>query len=107
VVNGVSRTDEHYARNGTDTLPDLLLDWNHEQPVSTIWSAKTGLIHGAYDLWRTGDHRPEGLLLARGPGISPGPKPPLRSLDVGPSLAARLGLPLDDVDGSPAAWLAG
>jgi predicted AlkP superfamily phosphohydrolase/phosphomutase len=107
VIHGVSRTDEHYARNGDDALPDLLLDWNHERPVTTIWSAKTGLIHGAYDLWRTGDHRLEGLLLARGPGIAPGPKPPLRSIDLAPSLAARLDVELEDADGVPVEWLAG
>lgn len=106
VVNSVSRTDEHYVRGAADALPDLLLDWNHDREVRTVWSAKAGLVHGAYDLWRTGDHRLEGLVLARGPGLTPGPKPPLRSIDLGPSLAARLGVELGGVDGRPAAWLA-
>jgi predicted AlkP superfamily phosphohydrolase/phosphomutase len=107
VVNGVSRTEDHYRRPEVDALPDVLLDWNHERPVETIWSAKTGLIHGRYDLWRTGDHRLDGLLLARGPGVGRDPVPSLRSIDLGPSVAARLGVALEGVDGEPVAWLAG
>ena len=106
VVNGVSRTEDHYERSAVDALPDLFIDWNHERPVETIWSARTGLIHGRYDLWRTGDHRLDGMLLARGPGIEAGPRPALRSIDLGPTIAARLGVALDAVDGEPAAWLA-
>ena len=74
--------------------------------METIWSAKTGLIHGRYDLWRTGDHRLDGLLLARGPGLGRGAAPAVRSIDLGPTVAARLGVELDGVDGEPAAWLA-
>ncbi|MGH2985785.1 MAG: hypothetical protein ACRDLO_03740, partial [Solirubrobacterales bacterium] len=107
VVKGVSRTEDHYRRDHVDALPDLLLDWNHERPVETIWSAKTGLIHGRYDLWRSGDHRLDGLLLARGPGLVRGDMPSLRSIDLGPTVAARLGVELDGVDGEPVAWLAG
>lgn len=106
VVKRVSRTEDHYRRDHGDALPDLLIDWNHERPVETIWSAKTGLIHGRYDLWRSGDHRLDGLLLARGPGLDRGEMPSLRSIDLGPTVAARLGVELDEVDGAPAAWLA-
>ena len=106
VINAVTPTESEYQRSEVDALPDLFLDWNHERPVETIWSAKTGLIHGRYDLWRTGDHRLDGMLLARGPGIVPGEKPALRSIDFGSTLAARLGVELANVDGEPATWLA-
>ncbi len=106
VINAVIPTAQMYRRSEVDALPDLFLEWNHDHPVNTIWSAKTGLIHGRYDLWRTGDHRPEGMLLARGPGIGAGHKPALRSIDFGATLAARLGVELADVDGEPAEWLA-
>ena len=69
VVRSVERTDAHYSRDHLDALPDLLLEWNHDHPIETIWSPRFGLIHGPYTHWRTGDHRPGGLLLARGPGI--------------------------------------
>ncbi len=106
-VDGVGRTDDHYDREELDSLPDLWVDWNRSAPIERVWSPKTGFVHAPYKLWRTGDHRPDGLLLARGPGIEPGPKPPIVSLDLGPSIADRLGVELEEVDGKPVAWLAG
>ena len=106
VVNGISRTEDHYRRLPVDALPDLLLDWNRDRHAETIWSAKTGMIHGRYDLWRSGDHRLDGLLIARGPDLDAGPKPPIRSIDLGPTIAARLGVALEGVDGAAVDWLA-
>lgn len=108
VVRGVSRTEDHYDREAGDTLPDLFIDWSHEAPVETVWSPRTGLVYGPDDHWRTGDHRPDGLLLATGPGITPGALPAISMTDLGASVSARLGVPLpDDVDGKPVPWIAG
>ncbi len=106
-VATVTRTEDHYERAELDAFPDLIVDWNRSAPIETVWSPKTGVVRAPYKLWRTGDHRLEGLLVARGPGIEPGPKSPLAIEDLGPSLAARLGVELDGVDGRPASWLAG
>jgi predicted AlkP superfamily phosphohydrolase/phosphomutase len=109
VVREVARTDEHYEREPDDALPDLLIDWAHDAPVNTAWSPKTGVVHGPYTHWRTGDHRPDGLLLATGPGIPSGAvMPTVDMVDFGASLSARLGVDLgDDVDGRPVPWCAG
>lgn len=109
VVNGVTRTSDHHDREPEDALPDLLIDWAHDAPVDTVWSPKTGVVHGHYDYWRTGDHRPEGLLLCKAPDIEPGVRmPPVDMVDLGTTIAARLGVPLgDDTDGRPVPWLAG
>ena len=108
VVDAVVRTDDHYVRRSGDKLPDLLIDWNRESLVETVWSPKTGVVHVPYWHWRTGDHRPDGLLLVRGPGIDPGAVGArVRMVDIAPSLAARLGVTLDDIDGRPVEWLAG
>ena len=108
MVDAVTRTDDHYRRRPDDRLPDLFIDWNRQSLVETVWSPKIGLVHVPYTHWRTGDHRPDGLLLARGAGIDPGAAlPPVRMVDLAPSLAARLGVTLEDVDGRPAGWLAG
>jgi len=105
VVRSVARTTDYYRREALDALPDLLIDWNHDVSVETVWSPKTGVVHAPYTHWRTGDHRPDGLLLATGPGIEPGAAlPPLEIIDLAPSLAARLGVALPDVDGRPVAW---
>jgi predicted AlkP superfamily phosphohydrolase/phosphomutase len=106
VIRAVERTDAHYDREPLDSLPDLLIDWNHDHAIETIWSPRFGLLHGPYTHWRTGDHKPGGMLLARGPGIGSGYRPEgLDIEDLAPSLAARLGVALDRVDGSPVDWL--
>jgi predicted AlkP superfamily phosphohydrolase/phosphomutase len=107
MVDAVIPTDEHYRRSVDDTLPDLFVDWNRQSLMETVWSPKTGVVHVPYTHWRTGDHRPDGLVLAAGAGIEPGvAHPRLRMLDLAPTLAARLGVVLPDVDGRPVAWLA-
>ncbi len=108
VVRRVERTDRYYRRDPLDALPDLLLEWNHDRPVETIWSPRFGLAHGVYSQWRSGDHRPGGMLLARGPDIVAGREHRRLAIqDLAPSIAARLGVSLPDVDGVPAAWLSG
>ena len=90
-------------------MPDLFVTWERTALIETVWSPKVGLVHAPYTHWRTGDHRPDGLLLASGPGIDPGTRPELRNVDLGPSILARLGLgtaPSADLDGDPVGWLA-
>ena len=108
VVRAVERTDAHYLRSTQDELPDLVIEWNRDTPTETIWSPKTGIVHVPYTHWRTGDHQPGGLLLATGPGIRGGAD--LGEIDVtdlGPTICARFGVVLGDVDGRPARALIG
>lgn len=106
LVRSVTRTSDHYPRRPGDHLPDLFIGWNREALVETAWSPKIGIVHVPYTHWRTGDHRPDGLLFARGPGIIGGPaRSPIRMMDLAPTLAAGLEVELPDVDGRPVAWL--
>jgi predicted AlkP superfamily phosphohydrolase/phosphomutase len=108
VIRDVERTDTYYERAELDALPDLLIEWNHDAPIETVWSPRFGVIRGSYVHWRTGDHRPGGLLLARGPGVEPGAElPEIAIEDLAPSIAARLGVVLEDVDGAVVPWLSG
>jgi predicted AlkP superfamily phosphohydrolase/phosphomutase len=106
VVREVSRTSDHYDREADDSLPDLLIDWGRSGPVETVWSPKTGVVYGPDTHWRTGDHRPDGLLLAGGPGFTPGTAlPDVDVVDLGATLSAMLGVELtDDVDGVALPW---
>jgi predicted AlkP superfamily phosphohydrolase/phosphomutase len=100
VIRGVERSDKWYRRAADDTMPDLFVRWDRSAPIETVSSPKTGIVHARYLLWRTGDHRPSGLLLAYGPGIPTNALLPEMALeDLAPSIAARLGVTLDDVDG--------
>ncbi|CAN7662165.1 alkaline phosphatase family protein [Phenylobacterium sp. LjRoot225] len=106
VIRGVERCERWHKRSPTDTMPDLFLDWERSALVETVTSPRIGTLHGRYNHWRTGDHRPAGLLLAKGEGFAPGVRMPgLAVEDIGPSIAARLGVELRDVDGRAADWL--
>ena len=107
IVRDVIRSDRWYRRGPRDKMPDLFIDWERSAPIETIWSAKIGVVHAPYTHWRTGDHREHGVLLAYGPGIPTGKAMSAVHIeDLAPGIAARLGVPLPDVDGRAPAWLA-
>jgi predicted AlkP superfamily phosphohydrolase/phosphomutase len=102
LVRRVLRTAEHYAGEHLDALPDLLVEWDRGAPVRRIHSPRIGTIEGEFPGWRTGDHKPNGLLMAAGPGIPPQRlERPVSVTDVAPTLAAGLGVALEGVDGKP------
>lgn len=108
LVRRVLRTADLYKGERAPDLPDLIVEWNRDAPISRIASPKTGMIEGVFPGRRTGDHRPEGLLFARGPGIAPGRlADPVDVTQLAPTLAARLGVRLPGVKAEPVAALAG
>lgn len=101
-VRAVERVERHHSRSPHDMLPDLLIEWNSDAQIETVWSAKTGIVHGPAAHWRTGDHRANGLLLATGPTIPAGAN--LGEIpigDLGPTICARFGIRLEGADGRP------
>ena len=81
-------------------LPDLYVEWNRSSPIRSIEAPGLGRIDGRYEGVRTGDHRPGGLVVTRGPGIpARGEHPPIRTEDLAPTICAALGVELADVDG--------
>jgi predicted AlkP superfamily phosphohydrolase/phosphomutase len=102
VVDDVIRADDIYDRRPGDDLPDLFVEWNHDAPIERVWSPHVGTVVAPATHWRTGDHRRDGLLLARGPGIEPGEARHAIGLEhLAPTIAASLGVELPDVDGHP------
>jgi predicted AlkP superfamily phosphohydrolase/phosphomutase len=100
VIRRVLRTRELYHGPFIDHLPDLMLEWNHDAPIARVSSPRTGEIAGRYTKCRTGDHSPEGIFFVAGPGVAPGRLGrDVSVMDFGPTMAQRLGVPLDDVDG--------
>src|SRR6185312_13305654 len=69
VVARVLRTDDLYAGEHRDLLPDLLVEWSSHAPISKIrlGSGRIGEIAGEYRFCRTGDHFPGGMFVAAGP----------------------------------------
>ncbi|AHG89957.1 type I phosphodiesterase/nucleotide pyrophosphatase [Gemmatirosa kalamazoonensis] len=114
LVRRVLRTDDLYAGEARDALPDLLVEWSDDVPTGSTAlaggaaarvrarSPKIGVVEGANDYGRTGEHRPGGWLLAAGPGIAPGRLDRVLSpYDLAPTLTAMLGVELPDSDGAP------
>ncbi len=99
-VKRVLRTRELYSGPFVDHLPDLMIEWNHHAPISRVHSEKTGEITGEYSKCRTGDHSPRGIFAVTGPAVIPGcVGEPVSVMDIGPTIAERLGVALPDVDG--------
>jgi hypothetical protein len=63
-----------------DLLPDLMIEWNVDQPIDVATSALTGEIEREYTDARTGHHINDGFLLVSGAGA--GQKWPTRTVDL-------------------------
>ncbi|MFE1745125.1 alkaline phosphatase family protein [Coleofasciculus sp. H7-2] len=100
LVQKVLRTAECYQGEYLDHLPDLMVEWNREAPISSVYSPKTGKIEKEFQGVRTGDHKAEGIMFAIGPSIQPGKiEQPISVMDFAPTIASLLEVPLPEVDG--------
>jgi|GEM_PF-3633584 len=67
-----------------------------------IASEKIGVVEGVNTKLRTGEHNPEGMFIALGPGSKSGRMQRTVSImDFGPTFTDLLGVRLPDVDGEP------
>lgn len=102
LVKRVLRTSDLYQGERLRDLPDLLVEWDRDAPISRIHSPKTSVIEGTFSGGRTGDHKAEGLVFVRGPGIVP--RRLERRVDItqfAPTIASLLGVPLAHTDARP------
>lgn len=105
-VLAVHRSADHYSRAAVDRIPDLFVEWERSAAIDAVASPSVGEVVTPYAHWRTGDHKPDGLLIALAPDLPAGTEGPALAVeDLGPTVAARLGLALGGVDGRPARWL--
>ncbi|MEA2508467.1 MAG: hypothetical protein QOG21_549 [Actinomycetota bacterium] len=87
-IGKIYRKEEVLSGAFLDTAPDLLLV---PAPLYSLTHAKT-MVEAAD--WMSGDHRLEGVLVATGAGVVPGPlKETARLIDLGPTAMAALGVP--------------
>jgi len=106
VVREVFRTADRYAGDHLDYLPDLIVEWNRSKPISSICSPKFGRIRKEYRGGRTGDHKPDGMFIVRGPSVQPGRLERNVSVtDLAPTIASMVDVRLPGVDGRPIAEL--
>jgi len=100
-VEAVCRADDVFPDGPRrDYLPDLIVQWKqtpastHRAVVSTRFGSIRRSTSGCVPNGRSGNHRGEGILIARGPGIPQGRplagRPHIR--DLAPTVLARLGV---------------
>lgn len=68
VVERVIRVSDVYEGRRLVDLPDLVVDWNRDQPIGDVSSPTIGRVVSRYLGQRTGDHRLDGRLFVTGPG---------------------------------------
>lgn len=87
-IRKIYRKEEVLSGKFLDTAPDLLLV---PAPFYSLTHAK-GMVEKAD--WLSGDHRIEGVIVATGPEVTPGPlTEEARLIDLGPTALAALGVP--------------
>ena len=100
VVRQVHRITDLYSGDNLGLLPDLLVDWNRSAPISSVYSAKTGLVQDVYRKCRTGDHRPDGLFFLSAPWARAGRVDhDVSIMDFAPTIAELLDVQLSGADG--------
>jgi predicted AlkP superfamily phosphohydrolase/phosphomutase len=114
LVKSVQKTVNLYRGDCLDHLPDLLVEWNDDRILGSsavgdfngsrlrLASEKLGVLEGINTYVRTGDHRPEGLFTALGPGIQSGNLARTVSImDFAPTFTELLGVKMPEIDGQP------
>jgi len=90
VVDRVLRRDEAYSGPFTERASDLYVYWNFEARVGEPPSEVR-----ARGFWWSGDHRPEGILICKGPGIQRNAKfATPKVYDLVPTIMYGAGLPV-------------
>jgi len=95
-VRDVSRPHRLYHGKHLADFPDLIVRWTGDAPIRTLISPRIGKVEGNDTSRRTGEHWPEGFVLARGPGIAAGATVTAEEagvMDVAPTILELLGVP--------------
>ena len=113
LIKDIKITAMLYSGEFLKYLPDLLVEWDDESPLSSsavgdqegsqlrLFSEKFGVLEGQNSYCRTGDHRPEGIFLATGPGIKAGRLARTVSImDFAPTFTQLFGIAMPAADGS-------
>jgi predicted AlkP superfamily phosphohydrolase/phosphomutase len=85
-IKAIHKREEIFKGKHADSAPDILME-----PAEgySLTHAKSALEDAD---WISGDHRPEGVIVAVGPTVRPFVQPPLL-IDLAPTILAALGAP--------------
>ena len=104
----VIQTRQVFAGKHIMDLPDILVEWAQDAPISSVYSSETGLVSKELSTHRTGDHRSDGVLFAIGPQQRRGAIAESISIyDLAPTISSLLGCDFPDADGVDASYQLG
>jgi predicted AlkP superfamily phosphohydrolase/phosphomutase len=100
-VNRVWIRNEVFPGPRQEELPDLIVTWNDDAPITALESPRFGRIDGVNLDPRPGTHSTRGFLIASGAGIERSARCRGRLVDVAPSALQMLGvMPPQTMDGT-------
>ena len=100
LIRNIFRSAEIYQGERPMGHPDILVEWNRNAPIASVYSPKVGKIDKVYWDSRTGDHKPGGVFFVLGSSIEPKPfDQPTSIIDFAPTIASLLEVPLPQSDG--------
>jgi len=92
VVDNVARRDQVYSGPFTERASDLYVYWN---PAADLGEPPEEVRKRGF--WWSGDHRPEGILICKGPGLDSNTKiASAKVYDLVPTITYAAGLPVPD-----------
>jgi predicted AlkP superfamily phosphohydrolase/phosphomutase len=101
-VRSVTHSRDLYPQAPLGELPDLFVEWNKDTPIDRLGGPGIGAVSRSRQRHRTGDHTPDGFYIASGPGLTRrGVMAPATVLDIAPTVAAWLDVPLSNFDTLP------
>jgi predicted AlkP superfamily phosphohydrolase/phosphomutase len=96
-VLGVIRTDDVFPGPRRDYLPDLIVLWNPEAPLSQVTSPAIGTVAEESPDRRPGTHTPPGFLLRSAPrSTTAEDSSPVHVCDFAPEILRRFGAAVPD-----------
>ena len=102
LVADVVNVAQSFPGPRASAFADLLVVWNADMPIVGAASDSIGVVDGRPPLDRSGNHRPGGWFVAKGPGINAGEVcAPVRIVDFARTVGTLLGVELENVEGDP------
>ncbi len=90
-VRNVLRSRDEFPGLRCDHLPDLIVQWSEEAPISSLTSPRLGTITEESPDPRPGTRGPPGFVVVRGPGVEPGRAFRGHITDVAPTMLTLFG----------------
>jgi predicted AlkP superfamily phosphohydrolase/phosphomutase len=101
-VRSVTHSRDLYPQAPLGELPDLFVEWNKDTPIDRLGGPNIGAVSRSRQRHRSGDHTPDGFYIASGPGLTRrGVAASATVLDIAPTVAAWLDVPLSNFDSLP------